>query len=243
MDSTLQTKGHVSIQKGLAFPPLEKCTTCCVQGQYHCPFCSPAFFKPAKRCKVMRHLDIHIKRACFIGEFTIHKCGLFCWQRPHYHCLYCITPMESKMDLTKHLALCEQRPKTMDSLGGGAARVTFGDLIELPSYFDSNDESENENDDEYTIPDAQDENSQEGSGNNSASHFDSRYKKPKMAASKRPLVLSRCDQMVQANMDRPQDCDEFYFMNLVKVFKKLTPHKKTEVRMKIERILFEAEFQ
>lgn len=50
-----------------------------------------------------------------------------------------------------------------------------------------------------------------------------------------------CDQTVQTNIE--QDCDEYYFMNLVKTFKKLPPQKKTEVRMKIERILFEAEFE
>lgn len=54
---------------------------------------------------------------------------------------------------------------------------------------------------------------------------------------------SKCDQTVQTNFERPQDCDEYYFMNLVKMFKKLTPQKKSVVRMKIERLLFEAEFE
>lgn len=54
---------------------------------------------------------------------------------------------------------------------------------------------------------------------------------------------SRCDQSVQTDLDKPQDCDQFYFMNLVKIFKKLSPDKKASVRMKIERLLFEAEFE
>lgn len=54
---------------------------------------------------------------------------------------------------------------------------------------------------------------------------------------------SKCDRTVQTNFERPQDCDEYYFMNLVKMFKKLTPQKKSVVRMKIERLLFEAEFE
>ncbi|XP_040900139.1 uncharacterized protein LOC121185777 isoform X3 [Toxotes jaculatrix] len=53
----------------------------------------------------------------------------------------------------------------------------------------------------------------------------------------------KCHQTVQTNIEKPQDCDEYYFMNLVKMFKKLSPQKKAEVRMKIERLLFEAEFE
>lgn len=56
------------------------------------------------------------------------------------------------------------------------------------------------------------------------------------------LAVTKRDKMLQVNLEKPQDCDEFYFMNLVKMFKKLSPAKKTEVRMKIERVLFEAEF-
>lgn len=55
--------------------------------------------------------------------------------------------------------------------------------------------------------------------------------------------FSKCDKTVQTNIEKPQDCDEHYFMNLVKMFKKLSPQKKAGVRMKIERLLFEAEFQ
>lgn len=56
------------------------------------------------------------------------------------------------------------------------------------------------------------------------------------------LAVTKKDKMLQVNLDKPQDCDEFYFMNLVKMFKQLSASKKNEVRMKIERILFEAEF-
>lgn len=55
--------------------------------------------------------------------------------------------------------------------------------------------------------------------------------------------LSTCDQTVQTDAEQPHDCDEYYFMSLVKTFSKLAPEKKTQVRMEIERILFEAEFE
>ncbi len=51
----------------------------------------------------------------------------------------------------------------------------------------------------------------------------------------------QCHQTEQTNTEKPQDCDEYYFMSLVKLFKKLSPQKKADVRMKIERLLFEAE--
>lgn len=47
----------------------------------------------------------------------------------------------------------------------------------------------------------------------------------------------------QTNAEKPQDCDEFYFMSLAKMFKKLSAQKKADVRLKIERLLFEAEFE
>ncbi|KAF3686654.1 hypothetical protein EXN66_Car002326 [Channa argus] len=65
-------------------------------------------------------------------------------------------------------------------------------------------------------------------------------------ASSSPLVApisAKCDQAVQTYTEKPQDCDEYYFMSLVKMFKKLSPQKKADVRMKIERLLFAAEFE
>lgn len=62
------------------------------------------------------------------------------------------------------------------------------------------------------------------------------------AAVKEVPLVTKQHKMLQVNLDKPQDCDEFYFMNLAKMFKKLAPSKKTDVRMKIERVLFEAEF-
>lgn len=57
------------------------------------------------------------------------------------------------------------------------------------------------------------------------------------------LKLSTRDQTVQTDIEQPPDCDEYYFMSLVKTFKKLAPEKQTQVRMKMERILIEAEFE
>lgn len=53
--------------------------------------------------------------------------------------------------------------------------------------------------------------------------------------------ITKCDRTVQTYIEKPQDCDEYYFMSLVKMFKRLSPQKKADVRMKIERLLFEAE--
>ncbi|XP_013884604.1 uncharacterized protein LOC106532963 [Austrofundulus limnaeus] len=243
MNSLEPTKSHVTIRRGLTFPPLRQCTTCCPPGLYHCPFCLPGFFKPTKRSRVRLHLEIHIRRACFVGEYTIHKCSLDCITRPHYHCLYCISPLLSRLDLNRHVLLCEERllQTTAPPQDGGAE---LGRITELLSNVES--EEDSELDDVYVVPDHQDRTDPEWSSNMSGSHLVPRSKKPKMAGRHgRPgqQVRRQCHRMVQTNMEKPQDCDEFYFMNLVKMFKKLTPHKKTEVRMKIERILFEAEFQ
>lgn len=53
---------------------------------------------------------------------------------------------------------------------------------------------------------------------------------------------SKCHKGVQTDTPKPQDCDEYYFMTLTKVFKKLAPQKKAGVRMKIEHLLLEAQF-
>ncbi|MED6250351.1 hypothetical protein ATANTOWER_030478, partial [Ataeniobius toweri] len=107
-------KLHITIQRGMSFPLLEKCMTCCFPGLYHCPFCTPAYFKPAKRSKVMLHLEFHLKRACHVGDYTIHKCGLDCAKRPHYHCLYCIALLGSKHDFNQHVDFCQEMQKNKD---------------------------------------------------------------------------------------------------------------------------------
>lgn len=110
--------------------------------------------------------------------------------------------------------------------------------------FPQESEEDSELDDVYVVPD--DRTDPEWRRGMTVSHSVPRAKKSKMAerhGRHGAQGQSQCHRMVQTNMEKPQDCDEFYFMNLVKMFKKLTPHKKNEVRMKIERVLFEAEFQ
>lgn len=56
-----------------------------------------------------------------LSEYTIHKCSLDCINRPHYHCLYCITPLLSKQELNRHVLFCQEKPKTtasQEELGG-----------------------------------------------------------------------------------------------------------------------------
>ncbi|KAM4593960.1 uncharacterized protein PAE49_011020 isoform 1-T1 [Odontesthes bonariensis] len=234
---------HPSIRKGLSFPPLEICVTCC--SLYHCPLCSPVNFKPTNRSRVMTHLDNHIRKACYVGEYTIHKCGLECRGLPHYHCLHCDGTLAKKQDFLRHVSVCQEKreKKEILQLAEDPQRVQTsrftGESVSSSSCIESSDDS----DKETIIPDFEDDTSLEG-------------------CSRQPLFFSRsserdgvgrmmsaqpdsfqCDKMVQTYIEKPQDCDEYYFMNLVKMFKRLTPKKKADVRMKIERILFEAEFQ
>ncbi|XP_041842550.1 uncharacterized protein LOC121640751 [Melanotaenia boesemani] len=246
---------HFSIRKGLSFPPLEQCTTCCSKGLYHCPFCLPTFFKPTKRSRVMVHLDNHLRRACYFGEYTIHKCALECRKQPHFHCLYCNGTFIKKETFSSHFLACQEGHQQQKNLELFNLQTVVPQSVQIsevtpeesliPSFhMESNDGSEG--DDITIIPDSGEEDCQEGSSSHSVTHFISRSNTPgtvgRVTMSAGPDSSKR-DQMVQTNIEKPQDCDEYYFMNLVKMFKKLCPKKKTEVRMKIERILFEAEFQ
>ncbi|XP_056239027.1 uncharacterized protein LOC130173622 isoform X1 [Seriola aureovittata] len=224
-------ESHVSIQKGLFIPPLKKCYTCCSPGKFHCPFCLPVYFKPTKLCRVRLHLSKHLNKAFFVGEYTIHRCGQGCRRRQHYHCLYCSATLIRSRDFNNHLPLCsqaqqlrtqkspqlqEEMTQRVQTKGRSAPSLTTGE-IDFRSYEQESDDSDN-----ITInPDSDDQSSQEACAEPHS---------------------SKCDQTVQTNIEKPQDCDEFYFMNLVKLFKKLSPKKKAEVRLKIERVLFEAEF-
>lgn len=121
--------------------------------------------------------------------------------------------------------------------------LTWGEFYLLFKHvsFVSQDSSDNSDSDEMTtIHDFHDE---EGSSSRALAHFVSRSSHSDGVRRIAQPESSKCDQMVQTNFEKPLDCDEYYFMNLVKVFKRLSPNKKTEVRMKIERILFEAELE
>ncbi|KAK2853772.1 hypothetical protein Q5P01_006433 [Channa striata] len=228
---------HISIQKGFSFPPLQKCNRCCSPAKFHCPFCLPAFFKPTKHSRLRLHLENHLRRAFFIGvkcvicvsEYTVHRCGLECRSQPHFHCLYCAATLIRKRDFTHHIPFCQNSHKSrvsqlkspdtenIQTKALVSSSVSPGDLSS--SGMEVSDETEDVN----IIPDSDDQ-----------------------EASSSPLVapiFGKCDQAVQTYMEKPQDCDEYYFMNLVKMFKKLSPQKKAGVRMKIERLLFEAEFE
>ncbi|XP_039992584.1 uncharacterized protein LOC120795103 [Xiphias gladius] len=253
MDSDQQSKAHVSIQRGLSIPPLQKCNSCCSPGKFHCPFCSPAFFKPTKRSRVRLHLDNHLRRAFYVGEYTIHRCGLECRKQPHYHCLYCTATVMRKRDFTNHLPFCHQaqqrraqkvsqlQPAMTQTKGLSAPPLTPGES-DTPSY---DIESDDVSDNITIIPDSDDHSSQGASSSQLVSPIIPKSNEcDSVGKRKRSMEphSSKCHQTVQTNIEKPQDCDEYYFMNLVKLFKKLSPQKKAEVRMKIERLLFEAEF-
>ncbi|XP_044037795.1 uncharacterized protein LOC122868963 [Siniperca chuatsi] len=253
MDSDQQFKVHVSIQKGFSFPPLQKCNSCCFPSKFHCPFCLPSFFKPSKRSRARLHLDNHLRRAIYFGEYTIHRCGLGCRKQQHYHCLYCTATLLRKRDFTNHLPVCrqaqQQRAQKLSLLHTAVTkrRVQAKELIAAsPTPGESDMESDNDSDNITIIPDSDDQNSQGASSSQSVTPIIPKSNEcdtvGKMKRSTEP-GSSKCHRTVQTNFEKPQDCDEYYFMSLVKMFKKLSPQKKADVRMKIERLLFEAEFE
>ncbi|XP_029946718.1 uncharacterized protein LOC115387916 [Salarias fasciatus] len=240
MDDGQPQKIPVSIQRGFSIPRLQKCLTCCGAVKYHCPFCLPKIFKPAKRSKVKEHLEYHLKQAFYIGEYTIHRCGLECRAQPHYHCLYCSNMMTTKVNLTNHIPMCiqAQQKRGRRSLKSALRqrRQTSGGSPgqgDAPSD-DFLREREEDSDEMIVHSDSQDRRSREGRSGQS--------ELPLVCSSNQTEAAKR-HQTVQTDLDKPQDCDEYYFMTLVKMFKKLSPHKKTGIRMTIERLLFEATFQ
>ncbi|XP_037646438.1 uncharacterized protein LOC119500662 [Sebastes umbrosus] len=232
---------HVTIQKGLYTPTLKKCIDCCYPPKYHCPFCLPSFFKPTKYSRARLHLDIHLRRAIYVGEYTIHKCALDCRNQAHYHCLFCTDTLIKQRDFKNHLPCCHQaqQQRILSDLQTAAThRVqTEGSLIpgegDIATFEIENDDDSD--DDVTSIVDSDDQHSPGASS--------SQLVQRDTVGMKRSTDPSKCDRTVQTNIEKPQDCDEYYFMGLVKMFKKLSPRKKAEVRMKIERLIFEAEFE
>nr|XP_020496883.1 uncharacterized protein LOC109989458 isoform X1 [Labrus bergylta] len=230
-------KAHVSIQKRFSHPPLQKCESCCSPPRYHCPFCAPALFKPTRLSRIREHLENHFRRAVFAGKYTIHKCGLQCRKQCHYHCLYCTATLIRKKDFKKHLLTCHKvhRPDVQGSTQaeGLMAPLLITEAFEFSSQGMSNHDGF---EDLHMSTDSDDQNSHEASSSHGFTIRDCGYEPEKPVSFKR-------HQTVQTNFDKPQDCDEFYFMNLAKLFKKLSAPKKADVRMKIERILLEAGFE
>lgn len=92
--------------------------------------------------------------------------------------------------------------------------------------------------------DSEGQNSHRASGGHSVSHSFTRSGKCDTGRKMKSTEMdsSKCHKGVQTDTPKPQDCDEYYFMTLTKVFKKLAPQKKAGVRMKIEHLLLEAQF-
>ncbi|KAM8761697.1 uncharacterized protein AB9X84_006672 [Acanthopagrus schlegelii] len=250
MDGGRQSKVHISIQKGLSPHPLEQCVNCCTPSRYHCPVCLPEDFKPTESpFRAVNHMRCHLKRAVVFEEHTILRCGLTCRKLRHYHCLYCVATLIKRIEFTDHLAACRhnQQKRAEKSSQLSKQHQTAPLLAPEESSTLSYDMEHNDDGEDITIiSDSEDQDSQGASSSQSVTLVIPKLNEldsvDKMRRSMEP-ESSKCDQTVQTNFERPQDCDEFYFMNLVKMFKKLTPQKKSVVRMKIERLLFEAEFE
>ncbi|KAI7811651.1 hypothetical protein IRJ41_008045 [Triplophysa rosa] len=93
-----------SIQRGCKVPTLSKCTSCC--SLYHCPFCGTSFYKPSKKCKVQTH-QLHFSRTVVHDDYTIHRCGLGCQTKLHYHCVYCFLIVFRRNNFVDHLTRCK----------------------------------------------------------------------------------------------------------------------------------------
>ncbi|KAI7811593.1 hypothetical protein IRJ41_002636 [Triplophysa rosa] len=106
-----------SIQRGCKVPTLSKCTSCC--SLYHCPFCSTSFYKPSKKCKVQTHLQLHFSRAVVHDDYTIHRCGLGCQTKLHYHCVYCSLIVFRRDNFVDHLTRCQEDPASINTLRNG----------------------------------------------------------------------------------------------------------------------------
>ncbi|KAI3377454.1 hypothetical protein L3Q82_008630 [Scortum barcoo] len=247
MDDDQQLKGHISIQKGISFPPMQKCS-CCTPSKFHCPFCLPNLFKPTKYSKARIHLDNHTKKAVSFGDYTIHRCGLGCRKQTHFHCMYCTSTLLKKKDFTNHLLFCQlAQQRIAIKLSKQQAAVTRRVQIEgmiAPSLTPGDSdlplfkiESNKDSDDKTGILDSGEQSGQ------SVTPIIFKSNKCEAGGMNMEPRSSKCDRTVQTNTEKPQDCDEFYFMKLVKMFKKLSPQKQADVRMKIERLLFEAEFE
>lgn len=88
------------------------------------------------------------------------------------------------------------------------------------------------------IQDQDDQNGGEGSSQSGSPVISESNQRDTAGMTKRST-----DSTVSTNSEKPQDCDEYYFMGLLEMFKRLSPQKKAEVSMKIERLLFEAGFE
>ncbi|XP_061565469.1 uncharacterized protein LOC133419963 [Cololabis saira] len=235
MDVVLQPNVHATIVKGPALPAPQRCSTCCPTGLYHCPFCSPLSYKPTKRSKLKHHLEVHRRRACRIGEYVVYRCGHGCRRNLHFHCLYCPATVMRRRDFIIHVPFCrEMQEKRMSKQGD---QEEFPQTNSHSLFIDSSNNSDS--DEMANLTDSQDEES----SSRSVTHFVYRSNDCDVTGSMKTEEpnSSKCDQMVQTDAEKPRDCDEYYFMNLVKVFKRLIPQKQAEVRIKMERILFEAE--
>ncbi|KAM9843434.1 uncharacterized protein ACBR49_012641 isoform 2-T2 [Aulostomus maculatus] len=101
----------ITIQRGRHLPAVKKCTSCC--SMYHCPFCSASFYKPSKESKLHHHLKLHFSRAVVHEGYTIHRCGLACKEKLHYHCVYCSRTIFRHYDFVVHLKGCKMRQPTL----------------------------------------------------------------------------------------------------------------------------------
>ncbi|XP_065132856.1 uncharacterized protein [Paramisgurnus dabryanus] len=115
LTETMFFKKHITIQEGRAIPELQRCTTCCKD--FHCPFCSSSLFHPTKLSKVKYHLESHFKRAVLHEGYTIHRCGLDCRPKWHYHCIHCNSMLIRRQDFMKHLSFCKgKHPDTSTTI-------------------------------------------------------------------------------------------------------------------------------
>nr|XP_046189103.1 uncharacterized protein LOC124017889 isoform X3 [Oncorhynchus gorbuscha] len=64
-------------------------------------------FKPTKRSRLQRHVDVHLKNAVSFKDKKICKCNLDCRTDGHYHCPQCERTIIRRDAMTSHLLLCQ----------------------------------------------------------------------------------------------------------------------------------------
>ncbi|XP_053488048.1 uncharacterized protein LOC128612177 isoform X2 [Ictalurus furcatus] len=105
-------KMHVTILKRDQEAPVERCTTCCSNLKYHCPFCTSEVYHPNELHHVKNHVFNHLSLAVKHEDFIIIKCNLHCRDQAHFHCCYCTATVIRKVQIIKHLTACRRRSST-----------------------------------------------------------------------------------------------------------------------------------
>ncbi|XP_014878648.1 uncharacterized protein LOC106946757 [Poecilia latipinna] len=95
---------HVSIFDLNSKIPLEECNTCCNK-LFHCPICPN--FDPTVKERIEKHMNHHISHGLPYKDKILLRCSLHCRPQGHFHCPICSRTVMRRLDMKRHLLLCE----------------------------------------------------------------------------------------------------------------------------------------